>query len=194
MHIPPRISESVSNPLAQAALERPLPDYAADYAQRLQLLVPPPRRPLPIIVICNKTDVSPCPLPEIEGLGSQKCTFIALSAHKGTNTDHIWEMVHDRLPKSPNLEDTLPKDTVRAAARNVTTLDEAVEMPCAEDPSAKGKEESYTLEDALKEALEWQPELSAKGQPELSAKGQPELSAKGQPELSAKGESEAAGG
>ena len=45
-----------------------------------------------MLVLCNKSDVQPCPLPEIAALDT--CTvFLAGSALKGTNMDPLWRFV-----------------------------------------------------------------------------------------------------
>ena len=50
-----------------------------------------------MLVVCNKTDLMPCPMPQIQGLRSDQA-FIAVSAERGTNLAHLWEMIHPLLP------------------------------------------------------------------------------------------------
>jgi len=44
------------------------------------------------LVLCNKTDSTPCPLPMIEGLGAGDL-FLAGSAQRGTNMSALWRRV-----------------------------------------------------------------------------------------------------
>ena len=44
------------------------------------------------IVLCNKTDVQPCPLPDIAQLESSTI-FLAGSATRGTNMRELWRRV-----------------------------------------------------------------------------------------------------
>jgi hypothetical protein len=59
----------------------------------------PPRKPV-VLVVCNKTDLMPCPMPQIQGLRSDQA-FIAVSAERGTNLRHLWTMVSPLLPHAP---------------------------------------------------------------------------------------------
>ena len=61
---------------------------------------PPGRPPLRVLVVCNKTDSMPCPMPQIQGL-KPETAFIALSALRGTNLAHLWKMVAPLLPEGP---------------------------------------------------------------------------------------------
>jgi len=45
-----------------------------------------------VLVLCNKCDVMPCPMPQIRGLTPEQA-FIAVSAERGTNVMHLWSMV-----------------------------------------------------------------------------------------------------
>lgn len=47
---------------------------------------------LRVLVVCNKTDSMPCPMPQIRGLKPEQA-FIAVSALRGTNLGHMWTMV-----------------------------------------------------------------------------------------------------
>jgi hypothetical protein len=46
----------------EASLQRSLSDYAAHHSEQLRLCV---GRHVPAIVVCNKTDTMPCPLPQV---------------------------------------------------------------------------------------------------------------------------------
>lgn len=52
----------------------------------------PARRAPRVLVVCNKCDAMPCPMPQIRGL-PQAQAFIAVSAERGTNLAHLWAMV-----------------------------------------------------------------------------------------------------
>ena len=47
---------------------------------------------LRVLVLCNKTDTMPCPMPQRRGLKPEHA-FIAVSALRGTNLGHMWTMV-----------------------------------------------------------------------------------------------------
>lgn len=51
------------------------------------------RPPLRTLVVCNKCDVMPCPMPQMQGLPADQA-FIAVSAERGTNVSHLWSMAH----------------------------------------------------------------------------------------------------
>ena len=55
-----------------------------------------PARPPRVLVVCNKCDVMPCPMPQIRGLPPSQA-FIAVSAEKGTNLAHLWSMLQPVL-------------------------------------------------------------------------------------------------
>ena len=42
-------------------------------------------RPLPVVLVCNKSDVAPCPLPQINAMTGTDIPCLAVSATKGTN-------------------------------------------------------------------------------------------------------------
>jgi hypothetical protein len=86
-----------------ASLDTSLCDYAQQYCDRLQAAVPSSAQPLPLVVVCNKTDSAPCPLPQIEAL-HERWPFIAVSAERATNTRLLWEMVCSRLTGGPAAE------------------------------------------------------------------------------------------
>jgi hypothetical protein len=57
----------------EASLVRPLSEYAAHHSEQLRSCV---GRDVPAIVVCNKTDTMPCPLPQVWSLtrGSRQDT------------------------------------------------------------------------------------------------------------------------
>jgi len=81
----------------EASLQRSLSDYVAHHSEQLRACV---GRDVPAVVVCNKTDTMPCPLPQIEGLGDAY-PFIAVSAEKHINIRHLWEMVQPALDAIP---------------------------------------------------------------------------------------------
>jgi len=80
----------------EAGSDVPLAEYAAEYAAQLERIVPRGQLPLPIVVVCSKTDQMPCPLPQIAGL-KDAWPFIAVSAERRTNMGLLWEMVEEKL-------------------------------------------------------------------------------------------------
>lgn len=62
------------------------------------------------LVLCNKTDIQPCPLPEIAALDSSTY-FLAGSALRGTNMRELWRRVETCAAPRP------PPDRHRAATR-----------------------------------------------------------------------------
>ena len=58
---------------------------------------PASKPPLRVLVVCNKTDSMPCPMPQIRGLKAEQA-FIAVSALRGTNLGHLWTMASPLLP------------------------------------------------------------------------------------------------
>ena len=56
------------------------------------------KRPPRVLVVCNKCDVMPCPMPQIRGLEKHQA-FIAVSAERGTNLPHLWQMVSPVLAR-----------------------------------------------------------------------------------------------
>jgi hypothetical protein len=59
----------------EAALECSLSDYSARYSEQLHACV---GRQVPAIVVCNKTDTMPCPLPQVTS-----ATRAGSSSHRG---------------------------------------------------------------------------------------------------------------
>ena len=72
----------------------PLDGYVDRYLRLLQAAAPgkPPRQ---TIVLCNRTDECPCPLPEIACLMQKRpqAIFLAGSALRGTNMAPLWRFV-----------------------------------------------------------------------------------------------------
>jgi len=54
------------------------------------------------LILCNKTDSTPCPLPQIAGLGASDL-FLAGSAQRGTNMPALWRRVEACAAASPAL-------------------------------------------------------------------------------------------
>jgi len=53
-----------------------------------------------LVVMCNKTDAEPCPLPELSAL-DPKTTFLAGSSLRGTNMDALWRLIRSRTALPP---------------------------------------------------------------------------------------------
>lgn len=66
-----------------------------------------------MLVVCNKCDMMPCPMPQIRGLAPSQA-FIAVSAERGTNLAHLWGMVHPVL--SPDARPPRSASPLRAAS------------------------------------------------------------------------------
>tara|TARA_B110001452_G_scaffold248987_1_gene236167 strand:+ start:356 stop:841 length:486 start_codon:yes stop_codon:yes gene_type:complete len=79
----------------EAALDQPLGVYVQRYSEQMQAVVGNPS--LPVVVVCNKTDVMPCPIPQLAELRETQ-PFIAVSAERAINLRHLWEMVQPTLP------------------------------------------------------------------------------------------------
>lgn len=80
----------------EASLTRPLAAYVQQYAEQMQAVVGNPS--LSVVVVCNKTDVVPCPIPQLAELGDAQ-PFIAVSAERGTNLRHLFELLEPNLSK-----------------------------------------------------------------------------------------------
>ena len=121
----------------EASLTRPLAAYVQQYAEQMQAVVGNPS--LSVVVVCNKTDVVPCPIPQLAGAPAARraaphaaprraprtprraprapCAshssahavgapelgdaqpFIAVSAERGTNLRHLFELLEPNLSK-----------------------------------------------------------------------------------------------
>jgi hypothetical protein len=60
------------------------------------------------LVVCNKSDVQPCPLPEVEAL-EPSTIFLAGSAMRGTNMKELWRLVETCAAPRPDAEEALSK-------------------------------------------------------------------------------------
>ena len=73
-----------------------LKDYVARHLKQLtcELTTPRERDALAsrLLVLCNKTDKSPCPLPEFSSLAAST-RFLAGSATRGTNMRELWRLI-----------------------------------------------------------------------------------------------------
>ena len=45
---------------------------------------------VPILIVCNMTDIAPCPLPEMNAMRGTKIPALAVSAARGTNVGALW--------------------------------------------------------------------------------------------------------
>ena len=63
--------------------------YAIQYEEHLRRVL---CRRIPIILVCNKTDSMPCPLPQITAL-DDAYPFIAVSSERSTNVRELWSLV-----------------------------------------------------------------------------------------------------
>ena len=78
-------------------------------------------RHVPMIIVCNQTDVQPCPLPEMNSMRGTKIPALAVSAHRGTYIGALWLLIERAIvssqPPSPALSPVPPR---RAASSAVT--------------------------------------------------------------------------
>eukprot|EP00322_Chrysochromulina_rotalis_P018786 CAMPEP_0115856800 /NCGR_PEP_ID=MMETSP0287-20121206/15243_1 /TAXON_ID=412157 /ORGANISM="Chrysochromulina rotalis, Strain UIO044" /LENGTH=377 /DNA_ID=CAMNT_0003310993 /DNA_START=14 /DNA_END=1147 /DNA_ORIENTATION=- len=89
--VPRTRSQGVSSPAPSSVAEG---HNAGDVSGTGECVGSPPLR---VLVVCNKTDSMPCPMPQIRGLRPDQA-FIAVSALRGTNLGHLWTMVGPLLP------------------------------------------------------------------------------------------------
>lgn len=94
---------------AAAGASAPAAEEATTRDEAAAVPPPPIHRAPRVLVVCNKCDSMPCPMPQIRGL-PQTQAFIAVSAERGTNLAHLWSMV---LPVLSSGGDDHPR---RAAA------------------------------------------------------------------------------
>jgi hypothetical protein len=80
----------------EASLTQPLGAYVQQYVEQMQAVVGNPS--LSVVVVCNKTDVVPCPIPQLAELGDAQ-PFIAVSAERGTNLRHLFGLLEPNLSK-----------------------------------------------------------------------------------------------
>jgi len=83
----------------EASLTQPLGAYVQQYVEQMQAVVGNPS--LSVVVVCNKTDVVPCPIPQLAELGDAQ-PFIAVSAERGTNLRHLFGLLEPNLSKPPS--------------------------------------------------------------------------------------------
>lgn len=71
----------------------PLTEYKDEHLRTLRHVMPiDSTLNVQTLILCNKTDVTPCPMPEASSLPSD-VLFIAGSAKRGTNMDNLWRYV-----------------------------------------------------------------------------------------------------
>ena len=56
-----------------------------------------PDRALSLLVVCTKTDVAPCPLPQMDAALTENADVVAVSASRGTNTGELWGLIERHL-------------------------------------------------------------------------------------------------
>ena len=54
-------------------------------------------RSVPVVVVCTKTDVAPCPLPQMDAALTENADVVAVSASRGTNTGELWGLIERHL-------------------------------------------------------------------------------------------------
>ena len=72
-----------------------------------------------LLVLANKSDAQPCPLPEIHAL-DKKTVFMAGSAAKGTNMLTLWRRVEVYAVPRPNLREVPVRPTAVAMERSIS--------------------------------------------------------------------------
>ena len=48
---------------------------------------------VPMLIVCNMTDIAPCPLPEMNAMRGTKIPALAVSAARGTNVGALWLLI-----------------------------------------------------------------------------------------------------
>ena len=56
---------------------------------------------VPTLVVCNMTDVAPCPLPEMNAMRGTKIPALAVSAARGTNIGALWLLIERSINTAP---------------------------------------------------------------------------------------------
>ncbi|KAL1514722.1 hypothetical protein AB1Y20_003809 [Prymnesium parvum] len=109
----------------EAALQNALPTYVRQYNEHVDLAAGTSAASMAqrhTLVVCNKTDLLPCPIPHIKGLRSS-LPFIAISASRGTNLLDLWEMIRSRLEDEP---DEMPADGSPAPSNGTAATSESL--------------------------------------------------------------------
>jgi len=93
-----------------------LPESMRAYATRWRsAAVATGGRHVPTLIVCNMTDVAPCPLPEMNAMRGTKIPALAVSAARGTNIGALWVLIErsiaaSLLPSpSPALSPSIPR-------------------------------------------------------------------------------------
>ena len=68
-----------------------LPETMRTYATRWKAAAG--ASPDSMLIVCNMTDVSPCPLPEMNAMRGSKIPALAVSAMRGTNVGALWLLI-----------------------------------------------------------------------------------------------------
>jgi len=164
----------------EASLTRPLAAYVQQYAEQMQAVVGNPS--LSVVVVCNKTDVVPCPIPQLAGAPAARraaphaaplptprraaphasprrarrapCAshssvhavgapelgdaqpFIAVSAERGTNLRHLFELLEPNLSKlhTQTASTAGPLESSTAASSQGGFADPRVDSPRVDSP------------------------------------------------------------
>jgi len=62
----------------------------------------------PMFVVCNMTDVAPCPLPEMNAMRGTKIPALAVSAARGTNLGALWLLIERAIATAPPAVSPVP--------------------------------------------------------------------------------------
>ena len=90
-----------------------------------------------MLVLCNKTDVQPCPLPEIAALDSGTI-FLAGSALRGTNMKELWRYVEMcAAPRMRRDDRTAPGASLREASLPLRGRDSSLVRPLSTAPPSR---------------------------------------------------------
>ena len=162
----------------EASLTQPLAAYVQQYAEQMQAVVGNPS--LSVVVVCNKTDVVPCPIPQLAGAPAARraarhtaplptprralrtprraprapCAshssahavgapelgdaqpFIAVSAERGTNLRHLFELLEPNLSKlhTQTASTAGPLESSTAASSQGGFADPRMDSPRMDSP------------------------------------------------------------
>lgn len=113
-------TQCMSAPAPQVGLMGGSPAPSHQAPRRVDARQPPLR----VLVVCNKTDSMPCPMPQIRGLKPEQA-FIAVSALRGTNLGHLWTMVSPLLPhaRGDAAPSSIARDALSTDPSSVTSSD-----------------------------------------------------------------------